>query len=323
MLNRKFITTVLVALLMFICSPDLAQAFGMAKITVKVVDETDKPVEAAEVQLCFFGGCLTKDVVQGDTDKEGIFSISGSSSDGVIGGSVHKEGYYYSTFGKSFTRRNLGMWQPWNKEIKVLLRPMVNPAPMYVRSKTIILPFANQELGFDLIKFDWIAPYGLGTVADFIFKVERRFKSYGDCAATLTTTFSNKYDGIQSFKLDMGGDFGYGSRFRTPRHAPETGYQDKLVTRFDTSSPETYAYKTTDTFHFFRVRSEMDENGNLKRAMYGKIRGDLVARPLKDEVAQLELCFWLNPDYTRNMEFDIDSNLFSPLPKGEDSIGIP
>jgi len=323
MLRQKFITTVLVALLVFICSPDLAQAFGMAKVTVKVVDETDKPVEAAEVKLCFFGGCLEKDIVQGVTDNTGIYSISGSSSDGVIGGSVHKEGYYYSTFGNSFTRRTLGMWQPWNKELKVLLRPMVNPVRMYVRSKKITIPIANKELGFDLIKFDWVAPYGLGTVADFIFKVETRFKNYGDCAATLTTTFSNKYDGIQSFKLDMGGDFGDGSRFRTPRHAPETGYQDKLVTRYDTSSPETYVYQTMDTYYFFRVRSEMDENGNLKRAMYGKIRGDLVARPLKDAVARLELFFWLNPDYTRNMEFDIERNLFSPLPTGERLIGIP
>lgn len=296
-------------------------AIGMAKITVKVVDEQGKPVEAAQVQLCFSGGCLKKDVINGITDSDGSYSISGFSSDGVVGGTVVKNGYYNSLYNHDFFTTTLGMWQPWNKEIKVVLRPVINPVPMYVRDKTVKIPVVGKEVGFDLIKFDWVAPHGLGVVADFVFLLDSRYKSYDERDSNLTITFSNKYDGIQPFELDMGGDFGVGSWFRTPRYAPENGYQDRLITRY--SSKSLPAYRTTDSYYFFRVRSEVDDNGKLKRAMYGRLKGDLQAESMKDGLAIITFYYALNPDYTRNMEHGWSPNLFSPLPKGEMDVKAP
>lgn len=295
-----------------------AYAIGMAKVTVKVVDEEENPVVGADVRICFIGGCLKKDSIKGKTDNEGLFIASGSSSDGVVGGAVEKEGYYNSGYHKDFINSTLGMWQPWNKEIKVVLRPKIKPVPMYVREKWFTIPVVGTEVGFDLIKFDWVAPHGLGSVADFVFLLDSYFdKTGGRDYSNLTLTFSNKYDGMQTFELDMGGDFGVGSGFRTPRYAPESGYEDKLVTRYDPRAPDAHAYRTTDTYRFFRVRSELDETGKFKRAMYGKMKGNLEAKPTRDGLAKIQLYYWLNPDYTRNMEFDTDRNLFSPLPKGE------
>lgn len=295
-------------------------AVGMAKITIKVFDEEQKPVPDAKIQLCYFGGCLKKDIVHGNTDNDGVYSNSGFSIDGVVGGTALKSGYYSTTFHNDFITATLGMWQPWNKEIKVVLRPKIKPVPMYVRQKTVKIPVVGKEVGFDIIKFDWVAPYGLGTVADFMFLLDSRFKSYDERDSTLTITFSNKYDGLQPFELDMGGDFTVGSRFRTPRYAPESGYKSKLITKF--SSKRLPVYRITDSYFFFRVRSEEDEKGNLKRAMYGKLKGDLEAFTTKDGLADISFYLWLNPDYTNNMEFDIDRNLFSPVPNGE-NIRIP
>lgn len=299
---------------------------GMAKVTIKVVDEEQKPVPEAEIQICFFGGCLKKDIVHGNADSNGVYTVSGYSKDGVFGGTALKPGYYGTTFHHDFFRTSLGMYQPWNKEIKVVLRPKIKPVPMYVRSKELDplkIPSVGRKVGFDLIKFDWVAPYGLGTVADFIFFLESYYDSTGDNGySNLSITFSNKFDGMQTFELDKGGDFTVGSEFRTPRYAPENGYQRKVNTRFNPRAPDAHAYRTTDTFWFFRVRSEVDKNGNLKRAMYGKIESSLIAKPTKDGLAEIEMRLWLNPDYTRNMEFDIDRNLFSPLPDRE-TLRIP
>lgn len=316
---------ILIVLMIVVCCVFLPRssvyAVGMAKVTIKVVDEEQKPVPDAEIQLCFVGGCLKKDIVHGATDSDGIYIVSGFSIDGVVGGTALKDGYYYTTFNHDFITTTLGMYQPWNKEIKVVLRPMIKPVPMYVRDKWVTIPVVAHEIGFDLQKFDWVAPHGLGTVADLIFMLDSRYKSFDDRSSTLTITFSNKFDGIQPFELDMGGDFGVGSGFRTPRYAPENGYQNKFVTKY--SSKSLPVYRTTYPYFFFRVRSEVDNNGNFKRAIYGKLQGDLEAVSSKNGLARIHFCYWLNPDYTTNMEFDIDRNLFSPLPKGETNIRLP
>jgi hypothetical protein len=67
--------------------------------------------------------------------------------------------------------------------------------------------------------------------------------------------------------------------------------------------------------YIFRVRSEVDENGKLKQAMYGKIRGDLWYTP--GSGGKIKMHYYLNPDYTRNLEFDPERTLFIGLPKNE------
>lgn len=314
---RIFIICI-IALCCTFLSSNPVHAVGMVKVTIKVIDEEDKSVEGAQVRLRLQGGTLKKDMIVGTTDQEGAFTQSGFSSDGSVGGGVEKNGYYMTSFHTDFITTTLGMYQPWNKEVKVVLRPKLKPVPMYVRNKMVKIPVVGREVGFDLIKFDWVAPYGLGTVADFVFYLESYFDQVTDRDhSNLQLTFSNKFDGIQPFELDMGGDFGVGSQFRTLRYAPESGYRDKLQTRYDPYAPGSHAYRTTDDYYFFRVRSEVDDKGNLKRAMYGKLKGNLKAKPKRDGLAEIELLYWLNPDYTTNMEFDIDSNLFRPLPERE------
>jgi hypothetical protein len=317
----RLITVLVIGLMLSVGLCNSVHGLGMVKLTIKVVDEDDKPVEGADVRLCFKGGCLKKDATKGKTDINGLFIASGYSVDGVTGGAVEKEGYYYSGYHHDFFTTTLGMYQPWNKEIKVVLRPKIKPVPMYARRKTLEplkIPAVGRKVGFDLIKFDWVIPYGQGTVADFVFLLDSHYDNTGDNGySNLMISFSNKFDGMQPFELDKGGDFTVGSEFRTPRYVPEKGYQDKVNTRFDPHAPDAHAYRTTDTFWFFRVRSEVDKNGNLKRAMYGKIESSLIAKPTKDGLAKIEMRLWLNPDYTRNMEFDIDRNLFSPLPDRE------
>jgi len=300
----------------------LQSYFGIRifKLTVNVVDESGNYVSKAAVGRVFEDGKLVLGEKKGITDKNGKCSYIGISHMGNTGGGAVKEGYYQSTFHHNFFVKNYGFWQPWNKEIEVTLRPIINPVPMYVRSHTYSIPVLGKNIGFDLIKSDWVSPYGNGVYSDVIFRIERQYKNVDNFDATLNMTFPNKYDGIQLIKEDLGGDFSVGSRFRLPRQAPVDGYQNIWTKRVSTG---VYGLRQNanikENNFIFRVRSET-ENGKLKRAMYGKIRGDIRFAAASDE-AGFEMLYYLNPDYTRNLEFDPKRNLFI-LPEGE-RIGLP
>jgi len=294
----------------------------IAKVTIKVVDEERKPVKGAKIDIYLYRASPRNKIIKGMTDSEGIFSVSGYSANGVVGGVVEKSDNYYSTFHHDFFVKKMGIWQPWNKEIQVTLRPIINPVPMYVRNQwSFELPVVDKEIGYDLSKSDWVPPYGKGEYPDFIFKVERKYKDISNFDATLILTFPNKYDGIQVVKENPGGDFKVGSRFRLLRRAPEGGYQQKLVKRLSSGASGIIDDAANDDNYVFRVRSEV-ENGQLKRAMYGKILGKIAFDVRGSKTSSIHMHYYLNPDYTRNLEFDPKRNLFTNLPEGE-GVGLP
>ncbi|WP_432823270.1 hypothetical protein [Trichloromonas sp.] len=290
-----------------------ANAFGVININVKVIDESGKQLKDAKLRVRFSGGEMP---VIRNTDDKGNCSITSSSNDGVVVGTAIKDGYYDSTFHHDFYAQKLGVWQPWGKKLTVVMRPIVNPVPMYVRNASFNVPVTEEEVGFDLEKADWVIPYGQGTHSDFIFNVERRFDNVDNFDAKMTLTFSNAHDGIQVFKDDGGGDFNVGSWFRLSRMAPESGYQSNLERRRSRGSYGRYDDKNEaeDNNFIFRVRSEVDETGNLKRAMYGKIRGDI---RFSTGVLKVGMHYYLNSDYTSNLEFDPKRNLFVITDPGE------
>jgi len=299
-------------------------ALGLAKISVVVTDEEKKPIDGAEIELCLYGGCETKDAIRGKTDIHGVYTVSGSSSDGQVGGGVRKEGYYSSIVHQDFMVKKLGMWQPWDKKIFIVLRPKINPVPMYVRDRSIDVPIIGRVIGFDLMKFDWVIPYGQGVHPDFLFKVDLSYQDIDNFDSTLTLSFSNEFDGIQLVKDDLGGDFNIGSKFRLPRIAPMNGYQRKLVKHRSVKSGVMHNDRSENSNYIYRVRSEI-KNRKLLRAIYGKVKGDISIEitPESKTKARISMCYYLNPDYTNNLEFDVNRNLFSHLPTGERYTKLP
>jgi hypothetical protein len=119
---------------------------------------------------------------------------------------------------------------------------------------------------------------------------------------TLTVSFSNKGDGIQTFESP----YLKTSAFKSPRMAPEDGY---LAVWLQTRSrkPGRPVEGNMDIEgkrnYFFRVRTVYDEKGKIKSALYGKIYGDFMS-----------FTYYLNPTPNdRNMEFDPKQNLFKNL----------
>lgn len=309
-MNNKFWVSIVV--IVWVCvtvMPSTVQALGLAKIKVIVIDESGSPIDGAHLNIRFSSGSGT---IKGYTDEQGVFETKAMSNDGVILGDITKNGYYESGIAHSFYVTRFGIWQPFGKELIVVMRPIINPVPMYAIDKAMKFPAFGSEVGFDLMKADWVIPHGQGTHPDFIFKVERRYDNTDNYDVVMNLTFSNPFDGIQVVLDDGGGDFNVGSNFRLPRMAPEAGYQPKLQRRLTGGSYGSYQDGFNDSKNFiFRVRSEVDEDGKLKRAMYGKISGDLNVYTS----GAISMDYYLNPDYTRNLEFDYKRNLFHPVSK--------
>ena len=291
----------------------------VAKVTLKVVDENGMPIKGAKAGVGFESVYLLKrginDVgITGVTDKDGMFTSSHDTL-GYIGYGAEAEGYYMSRSEYRFTKKESGKWQPWNPEIRVVMRKIEKPVPMYARdlhatSPGVMIPVADKNVGFDLIEFDWVSPYGKGKQADLLFYLKSSYKNKDDFDATLTITFPNRYDGIQVIKDARKG----GSMFKLPRYAPDGGYQKSLMRKIsshDLGAPQSDF--SDDNNYIFRVRSE-EKDGTLLRSMYGKIQGDIEFHPRR-QGALLFFRYFLNPDYTQNLEYG--DNLFKNLKSTE------
>jgi hypothetical protein len=126
--------------------------------------------------------------------------------------------------------------------------------------------------------------------------------------ATLTLSFSNEDDGIQSVLTDPNN----GSELRLPRYSPADGYQPQLVKRTYLESADKSIVSGTreDQNYFFRVRT-VKQNGKIVSALYGKILDDVSMDVINSPTAIVMFTYYLNPaPNSRNMEFDPAKNLF-------------
>lgn len=296
----------------FICWGGQNKGFAFtpaeSKITVKVAGEDGGPIEGANVGITFQlpKGKNNFNTSRGFSDASGLFAGSSISLDYASYG-VKKNGYYKSYGKYLFKDFTSGRWLPWNPTVELLLRKVENPVPMYKRNTKkfeITIPVIGKEAGFDLMDFDWVSPYGKGTYADFTFKLERHVVNFRNFDSKLTITFANKHDGMQVIKEDLR----YGSQFKLPRYAPDSGYQPKLIkTRKRIPGKSSIDNFEKDNSYIFRVRS-VEEDGKLVKAMYGKVQGEIRFDPRGSETAGIYFEYYLNPDYTRNLE--MGRNLF-------------
>lgn len=299
-------------------------------VRVVVVDQKGDPVSGADCKLGFDAppnppqteGSL---ILNGVTDADGILEVAGKTRLSVYC-TVTKSGYYQSYKQHEFDQakilnafgegKPLEKWQLDPLVIKVELKRIVKPIAMYA-CKVEAKILDGQPLGFDLVECDWVAPHGKGKTSDLVFTSTRNITDPKQWNGELKLTFSNKGDGIQSVFAPAK----YGSELRLPYEASEKGYQNEWSQK--TSSSQ-YAESRADQNYFFRVRTVLDEKGEVKSALYGKIHGDISYYVgAKAPQAGLGFTYYLNPKPNdRNVEFDVQRNLFTGL-KGAQAVKNP
>ena len=301
---------------------------AQAQVTFHVVTDDGKPVANVDVTASTFlywdrKEGFGKDVYQdikGRTDKDGMTTITFASERGDVHYGIHDVPGYYPTWNLEYQFKEIkdGKWQPWNPILELEFKPILKPIPMYARKKGAIKPFAipaiGQPVGFDMMAGDWVAPHGKGSVSDMLFTLTEKVpyvSAEQPFDVTLTVTFTNKGDGIQSVLVPLN----RGSEFRLPRYAPEDGYEPQLVKEIAHATGEPIASGTReDQNYFVRVRTVLDEKGKVQSALYAKIDGDIQFWGNR----KTRFTYYLNPNPNdRNMEFDLKQNLAGDLPFNE------
>ena len=178
--------------------------------------------------------------------------------------------------------------------------------------------FAEGEMValYDLLKNDWLPPFGKGQVGDISFSSKRTnlgSEPYNYPSGIRTNEFY-RYDVQVSFIGD-----GNGMKESMPpkeagiklRTAPETGYEPMRVCWTGRMSRTEYKDNSSDErCYFFRIRTELDELGKIKSAIYGKIYGDFKLVRKKNGIKGVSFLYYLNPNLNdRNLEWDRRHNL--------------
>ena len=282
-----------------------------------VTDEDKNPIENAELRFVFqdaldsIGGTYFSTF----TDSKGFFSGRGRCAWGTLGIDLDKKGYYGSDVPiPRPTDIKDDRWLPWNPTVKAVLRPIKNPIPMYTKYANTKVPVNGQPCGYDLQKGDWVAPWGKGEVADFVFESQCEYKDWHTNKTSCKLSFSNLEDGIQIANLPEVGKY---SSFKWDYEAPDKDYKNEM--NFDLSQEYRKPSKSNfkrDTSYYFRVRTRKDEK-TFTAGFYGKILAGIRIEPSDDgKYCALYFSYCLNPTpLDRNMEYDSKRNLF-PEPKG-------
>jgi len=299
-----------------------AYAVPSAKVTYRVITEDGSPIEGVKVRAGFRGYSTNPAVDEGLTDEEGLFTASGDTQYEVTA-SIRKKGYYHSGYtygGGDFTGisgiKGFRRWEPWNPTITVMLKKIKNPVALYMRNLgqrsrlgDIENTMPELEVGYDLIASDWVVPHGSGTHSDFIFKLEKNHITNTNFRDVLTIMFSNPGDGIQPYYVEKDNS----STFKVPYHAPNSGYDNELIQVYEHRPNKIFVSNfRKDQNYFFRIRSELDKEGNVISALYGKVEGNIMfAASNKIKAAWLKFKYFVNPEPNdTNLEFDETKNLF-------------
>ena len=250
----------------------------VGKVTVVVKDDdTGEPISNIEVSAGFpvYHGldAGNPNRVFAVTNSKGICSLMGRGNGRRATVNVKPTDRYYGDYATIRFRDGVGViYKPWNPTIELRLKAVRKPIRLYAkRLSKIEIPIAEEPVGYDLEKGDWVAPFGEGAVSDFVLTITREpvisyipkdsvwgreYKTYG---ATLEVTGSNNDDGFVSVSVS---ERDRHRGLRLPYEAPLDGYEgvvSRYVHKGQDKPSETNIQE--DQNYFFRVRTEKDEEG--------------------------------------------------------------
>jgi hypothetical protein len=171
-------------------------------------------------------------------------------------------------------------------------------------------------VGYDLLVGDWVEPHGKGTVKDMVFRLEQRSIVDRELDARLRITMPNPGDGFSPISPE---EILEGSELPLPPTAHETGYAPSLVLvqAIRPGKPLLDSVDPTATSFFLRVRTRLNPDGKVESAIYGKLVGPIVWHIQFVPTTRIMFTYYVNPDGTRNVEFDPKRNLLQGLRSSE------
>jgi hypothetical protein len=188
---------------------------------------------------------------------------------------------------------------------------------------------SDKIISYDLLKGDWLPPYGKGEVADVEFRStvkitdkERKFRYatrrvedvlFYDLGTVIS--MCSKEDALSTFEIEKNA----GIKIRKAQEnlvsseiVNNRGMRKIINPKFRNEwHCEYYSNFKESNCYQFRIRSKYDEKGDLKEAYYGKIYGDFeIEGDDKKGLTRISFLYYLNPNpLDRNLEWDMKNNL--------------
>jgi hypothetical protein len=292
------------------------QAPPEVNLEIKVIDEQGAAIAGARVEVEYPGRIPENGAVfRKLTDEDGYASFSGSSFL-ALRIKAEREGCYVS-YQEVATAERVGKKNIYSdREVELVLRQIKNPVPMYAYRIDTQMEDTTIPKGFDLIKNDWVAPWGRGETTDIEISITGFYHNKYNYDSTLHIEFPNKGDGIVAFEAIRE------SQFKSPYEAVEENYLSaKKWHKSRYPNPDDPMQHTIietaryDAGYVIRIRTRFDKCGGIVSAQYGKIYGDFSFGGATEEVSYLKSGFiYLNPKPNdRNLEFDLKRNLMKEL----------
>jgi len=178
---------------------------------------------------------------------------------------------------------------------------------MYAENVDAVIPVKDIAVGFDLEAGDWVEPYGKGKTQDILFTYRLQIQDYWTGKREIFIACTNKMDGFQRLKKDMW------SEFYSIYEAPTNDYQSFIHLINEGTKDKVVKLEKLDRTEYlvFRVRTILDEKGNIVSAKYGKIYGPF-DYGVGEKLDHLRFTYYFNPTPNdRNLEFDTSRNLIA------------
>jgi hypothetical protein len=321
---NRFSSLGVILLTGFLCNGRILAAFpevenarhhgAEGQVTLRAVDSSGKPVDKAGLSVAFWGSDSLPDVIvsEGQTDTNGLFAATGTTIHSM-NYEIKKDGYYSTKGQYWFLRKGEDCvrahhWQPWNPTNTVVLKERRRPVAMYAKGMDEPIPVRDTPVGYDLEAGDWTAPHGNGKRPDLLLTYKATVQDHWNGSLELVIACPNRMEGFFRAQSDMSSDF------RSAYEAPNSGYQPEVQFAFvTTTDKDLKVEKMGDSEYLaFRVRTVVDDKGNIVSAQYGKIYGPIEFGVGKEH--RIRFSYYLNPTPNdRNLEFDPNRNLFTDL----------
>ena len=320
---------------------------GLAKLTCRVEDwDTGEPIRGARVVGAFEKRANMwkwedpipePDTCERTSDKNGMCHLWGWSETGRMSATVRErlDGYYRQPFGEGvvFKEKSLfEVWQPDNLVVTIKLQRVMHPIPLFVKEVSLrdedngIGEFdgTNKVLKYDILKGEWLPPYGKGTVADMVIKSRLTITDTEPCPhgpegvkgrlvdfyrVDTIVEFPGAFDGIKKvkpgpmagIKIRLGEDEGLSHTI-----SQSMGFEKHVGKRPGEWSGSLFDTRDFESSHVFRIRSIFNDNGELVTAYYGKIyRGLNILADNKKGLYSIKFLIYLNPaNLDRNLEWN-------------------
>jgi len=268
-------------------------------VELQVTDQTGSPVPAAQCIVQFNKADSGKvEVVNGQTNADGAFKATANTLESLYV-EVNKSGHYQARL------YDISGSQDLKQLIKLPQR--INPTALYVRHHTgnpsegLKFPKNDQWYEYDLKVGDWVQPHGKGIVADIKMRLhcdkESLAQTYLELEAVDASAGFHSVAEVISY-----------SELKLPHQATESNYAKTLVI----NGADWENYRGI----FYRSRVQLDKDGKVISAHYGKIQGPITLN--REGSAGMTHYFNGKPN-DRNLEFDPSKNLL----KTDNELGSP